>query len=512
MNENLHNIDKLFKNAIEKLEEEPSSKVWEDIDKNLDKKSVVSISKKYHKLKLVASFLLIFSLGMAMYILQLNKKNKVQLKKNYDQITLMDKKGRLKNGAEKESGIAGNNKSSMQNKIPNGETIPLHDTSGKYNSSHLITNEKPNKQLSQTLSKIKEKKETELLKPESESLNITPKEKNTNTDGTLVNDNNKVGKFNNGKINKTGKIISENDVQKLNIDNLSGPIQVLNAQILAIPLSSPDIMLSKKFSLNTSNITISNLPKYTNAKNRILKPFHESPFYATVFFSPDIVSYKIKSDHPQFEEDAKSEIKKNEKPQFANSFGILAGYKINKKWVIQSGMMISNRVTSINSKTIYALPDRNGNINYRLSCFTGPSYIPLKSGNHPAPGDSATLSAKNTLQYINIPIVLQYRIVEGRLSINPGVGIATNFLVVNKIESVINMVNGDQSSRVNSSGLRSAYFNTFINLNTAYKISNRIAFSFTPVARFGLSSINKDAPVKTMLNSFGFGAGLNIEL
>ncbi|HUZ59718.1 MAG TPA: outer membrane beta-barrel protein [Hanamia sp.] len=493
MNENLHNIDKLFKNAIEKLEEEPSSKVWEDIDKNLDKKSVVSISKKYHKLKLVASFLLIFSLGMAMYILQLNKKNKVQLKKNYDQITLMDKRGRLKNGAEKESGIAGNNKSSMQNKIPD-------------------TKEKLNKQLSQTLSKITEKKETELLKTESESLNINPKEKNTNTAGTLVNDNNKVGKFNNGKINKTGKIISQNNVQKLNIDNLSESTEVLNAHTLAIPLSSPDSMLSKKVSLNTSNITYSKSPIYTGAKNRILKPLHESPFYATVFFSPDIVSYKIKSDHPQFEEDAKSEIKKNEKPQFANSFGILVGYKLNKKWLIQSGMMISNRVISINSKTIYALPDRNGNINYRLSCFTGPSYIPLKSGTHPAPGDSATLSAKNTLQYINIPIVLQYRIVEGRLSINPGVGIATNFLVVNKIESVINMVNGNQSSRVNSSGLRSVYFNTFINLNTSYKISNRIAFSFTPVARFGLSSINKDAPVKTMLNSFGFGAGLNIEL
>jgi len=511
MNENLHNIDKLFKTAIEKLEEEPSSKVWEDIDKNLDKKSVVSISKKYHKLKLVASFLLIFSLGMAMYILQLNKKNKAQLKKNYDQITLTDKKGMIKNGAEKESGIAGNNKSSMQNKIPAGETIRLHDTSGKYNSSHLVTNEKPNKQLSRTLSKITEKKETELSKPGSESLNINPKEKNTNIAGTLVNDN-KVGKFNDGKINKTGKIISQNDVQKLNIGNLSESIQVLNAHVLAIPLSSPDIMLSKKVSLNTSNITNSNSPKYTGAKNRILKPLHESLFYATVFFSPDIFGYNIKSDQPQFEEDTKNEVKKNEKPEFANSYGILAGYKINKNWIIQSGMMVSNRVTSIDSKTIYARPDRNGNINFRLSCFTGPSFIPLKSGFHPPLGDSTTLSAKNTLRYINIPVILQYRFIKGRLSINPGAGIATNFLLINKIESVINTANGQQKSMTNTSGLRSAYFSSFINLNTAYKINNRIAFSFTPDARFGLSSITKEAPVKTMLNSYGFEAGLNVEL
>ena len=243
-----------------------------------------------------------------------------------------------------------------------------------------------------------------------------------------------------------------------------------------------------------------------------MRPLHGSRFNATVFFSPDIVSFDIKNDQPQFAEDTKNEIKKNDKPRLANSFGVLVGYKIDGRWTIQSGATISKSVTSIDSKTIYARPDRNGSVNFRLSCFTGPSYIPLQSGLHPAQGDSTLVSAKNTLRYISIPIVLQYRITRGRLSVSPGAGIGTNFLLINKIESRINTANGYQESMTSTGGLRSAYFNSFLTLNAAYKINNRIAFSFTPVAQVGLSSITQDGPVKTMLNSFGFEAGLNIDL
>ena len=76
MDENLHNIDDLFKKAIDRHEEMPSSKVWENIDKSLDKKKVISISEKYRKLKWVAAALLIFSAGMAMYTVRTRMKNR----------------------------------------------------------------------------------------------------------------------------------------------------------------------------------------------------------------------------------------------------------------------------------------------------------------------------------------------------------------------------------------------------------------------------------------------------
>ena len=143
MNKNLHNIDEFFKAEIEGHEDEPSSNVWESIDKDLDKKNVVSISKKYHKLKLVASFLLIFSLGMAMYVLHLNKKNNVDLKKDYP-IALKDEKELMKNETEQSKDI-GDNKSFNQKEKPALRTFPFQDRSGQNADSQRSNGEKGNK-------------------------------------------------------------------------------------------------------------------------------------------------------------------------------------------------------------------------------------------------------------------------------------------------------------------------------------------------------------------------------
>ena len=514
MNKNLYNIDKLFKTALEGVEDEPSSNVWESIDKDLDKKKVVSISKKYRKLKFAASFLLIFSIGMAMYILQVNRKNKVQLKENHDTITLNDKndkKETIRTDAEQGTTIPDSN-ASIQKEISSGKTIPFYDSSSHNSGATTVRNKNIIKQLPATIAKISTSKEIPSSVSKLKPPKLNSDERNLNAFDHSIKDNHKDGNFDKADLNKTNGIIAKKDEQKFDSDKLSESFQAQNTPVLVVPLSDPEMIMYKKIFLNSLNISNSNPQKYTGVKNKISKPLHESRFNATVFFSPDIVSYNIKSDQPQFEEDAKNEIRKDEKSQFANSFGVLAGYKINRNWIIQSGVMISNRVTGIDSKTIYARPDRNGNVNFRLSCFTGPSYIPLKSGIHPAPGDSTIVSAKNALRYISIPIVLQYRITKGRLSISPGAGIGANFLLINKIESIINTANGYQASVTNTGGLRSAYFNSFLTLNAAYKIGNRIAFSFTPVAQVGLSSITQDGPVKTMLNSFGFEAGMSIDL
>ena len=82
MNDDLHNIDDLFKKALEEHTELPSSAVWDNIDKSLDKKKVVSISKKYNKLKWAAAILLLFSLAMAMYTLHIRIKDKELVKQN----------------------------------------------------------------------------------------------------------------------------------------------------------------------------------------------------------------------------------------------------------------------------------------------------------------------------------------------------------------------------------------------------------------------------------------------
>jgi len=69
MKKNLHNIDKLFKAALDDHTEHPPESVWEAIDQHLDKNKVVDINRKYVKLKRIAVALLALLLGFGAYTL-----------------------------------------------------------------------------------------------------------------------------------------------------------------------------------------------------------------------------------------------------------------------------------------------------------------------------------------------------------------------------------------------------------------------------------------------------------
>src|SRR5450631_2440071 len=96
MSEDLHNIDDLFRKALEENQQLPSQSVWDNIDKTLDKKKVVSISKKYNKLKWAAAVLLLFSLGMAMYTLHIRKQNRELVKQNKEGRNILKQKSQNK--------------------------------------------------------------------------------------------------------------------------------------------------------------------------------------------------------------------------------------------------------------------------------------------------------------------------------------------------------------------------------------------------------------------------------
>src|SRR5665647_417034 len=82
MKENVHDIDKLFKAAIDDLEEAPSAGVWDAIDQHLDKNRVVDINRKYIQLKRIAIALLILLLGAGAYTLNTWTKAKEPAKYN----------------------------------------------------------------------------------------------------------------------------------------------------------------------------------------------------------------------------------------------------------------------------------------------------------------------------------------------------------------------------------------------------------------------------------------------
>ena len=69
MKKNLHNIDKLFKAALDDDTEHPPESVWDAIDQHPDKNKVVDINRKYIQLKIFVVVLLILLLGFGAYTL-----------------------------------------------------------------------------------------------------------------------------------------------------------------------------------------------------------------------------------------------------------------------------------------------------------------------------------------------------------------------------------------------------------------------------------------------------------
>ena len=117
------------------------------------------------------------------------------------------------------------------------------------------------------------------------------------------------------------------------------------------------------------------------------------------------------------------------------------------------------------------------------------------------------------MQYFGIPLSAKYNLTAGKLTFSPGIGISANILNKGTIETSIATSGGHERARSNEiQGLKQAYFSGSLSAGVSYNLSKNIAVSFTPIARFALSSITKNAPVKTYLNSVGLVTGLTFKL
>ena len=75
MDKNLHDIEDLFKKALDDNEENPSQNTWNGIEKKLDNDNFITIRKRYNFLKKVALLLFLLLTGLSIYVWQNQDKN-----------------------------------------------------------------------------------------------------------------------------------------------------------------------------------------------------------------------------------------------------------------------------------------------------------------------------------------------------------------------------------------------------------------------------------------------------
>ena len=556
MDENLHNIENLFRDGLEDNEELPSSNVWNGIDNTLDKDNVVSIKKKYTTMKRVAILLLVILLGFSVYELStrhnsdriakgngndsnneaINKSNEKEAvvpsnippKNPIDSISISNK-DKSNSNSPVDNSISNKNTANNNPPIQPGNNIITENKNAaniNSNSSTQKDNANKNSNVYNTLNTIVENNVPEnKTKPKNK---LKPKNKqginsNTVADNIFFSKNKrKFGDKSAYRVKISSPLptedeqlaVANNEVDETNsqsnrLKRLSpvtlDKIKVQRDSVDAKKLSQLLAVKKNPLPLDTKNTTA------TNAKKKTAKA---SRFSITPFFSPDIAWYRLQEDKPDNQPDNLAEIEKSEKHEFSSTFGVLVDYKLNKHWGLQSGLTYSNTNITVAPKEIYAQSDNTGSVKYRINTSSGYGYVLPSFSSNPAVGDSLlAFTSTHTLNYIGIPLALKYSITKGKFSFNAMAGFSANILTKGKIETLLEKgVNNETEVVNNLQGLRKVYFSGLAGLGVDYKLNKKMSLSFAPTYKFALNSINQDAPVKSYPNSLGLSIGLKIGL
>ena len=229
----------------------------------------------------------------------------------------------------------------------------------------------------------------------------------------------------------------------------------------------------------------------------------------TPYFSQEFAGYNFADD----DETAPNgkEIEKAERNIFSASVGMYINYKINKRWMLQSGISYSWSRSIMDSSQSYAEMNAAGDIAFKLNTASGFSFLHTPSFIVPMVGDSmATAKTHSELHYVTVPLVLSYRIPMRRFTFLAGAGMTFNILTHATLETDIYGANYKQNeSEIPIRGLKKVNFGLLIKAEIQYRMTSKMAFSLIPSFKNTLGPINmKNSSLQAYPYNFGIGAGI----
>lgn len=476
MSDDLHNIDRLFKQGIEGEEDNPPPHLWNRISEELDgKKPPVRIRRFGAYLSGAAALLIIASVSL-IYILGVHSESSPK----QDVVkTSQSEDAPLRKKSENISHTNESIPSALQLSAPN-----LND------STESIKEGNGSKKFQIPAQVVSKAKDNEPITNNSNiDLSATSLQKNE-----IAEPRELAG----GQVNHT----------------TNEPLPNFTYRPLATPLL-PD-KLSKE-----QNWMPATAPAYSmiagSSKPSIQRYRPHSPFSLSLFYEPGFASVRLKDQNNDAPPPGRrrSDVEIREKEQYSTVVrtGILMDYRINRRWSVQSGIAFSSSTINIAPQTIYAQHDGSGNIRYRIECSSGYSYLPAKQGGALQAGDSTkALGSKNVLQYVMIPVSARYHLTSNRFTFSPALGISANFLTKGNIETTLNnTASNEKASNSKIEGLHATYFSGQVNFMTEYNLTQNLSVGLGPSANFAITSINKQTTtVRSYPNSFGATATVRI--
>ena len=242
---------------------------------------------------------------------------------------------------------------------------------------------------------------------------------------------------------------------------------------------------------------------------RLEQPKFRDRFSVTPYFSQEFAGYNF-TDNDITAPNGK-EIEKAERNIFSASVGMYLNYKINKRWMLQTGLSYSWSRSIMDSSQSYAVKNAGGDIAFKLNTASGYSFLHSPSFIVPMVGDSmATAKTHSELHYITVPLVLSYRIPMHRFTLLAGAGMTFNVLTHATIETDIYGANYKQNeSEIPLKGLKKINLGLLVKAEIQYRLTSHMAVSLIPSFKNTLGPINMNSSsLSAYPYNFGIGAGI----
>ncbi len=211
-----------------------------------------------------------------------------------------------------------------------------------------------------------------------------------------------------------------------------------------------------------------------------------------------------------------SELMNNEKTRPTYTTGVTFGYKISNRLTIQSGVGLSSigqTITGVDvfaglsgfyavkSSYLYSVETASGLIlagNTDLFLADSKDRVgTLIQGNMADPSKYPLTQVGDDIQqvfrYLELPLVLRYKVIDSKLGLNLSGGVAYGFLVDNMAYT------GEGSDMIpvgHTEGINLHNLSSQLGLGMEYNLSSKISFNFEPVFRYYMT------PISTLSGSF----------
>ncbi len=223
----------------------------------------------------------------------------------------------------------------------------------------------------------------------------------------------------------------------------------------------------------------------------------------------------------------------DEQSRMSYSGGVSLEYRINKRFSIQSGLYYSSIAQTLTGVSLYQGFSRydvtKGDHNFELLTSTGAVYTsnadvflsdPMSPDRvitrytrdvfDPVKANLTYLdnSLRQNFSFLELPVVLRYKIVDKNIDFNLIGGFSSNVLVGNNVYA---MINSGKLPVGKTGGISTITFSSSLGMGMEYSFTKNLSFNVEPTLRYYLNSFDEMSGIKIHPYSFGIFSGLSFK-